>query len=230
MPAKSGFDPFPVPPVRLGSRSAFPNGSVCTRPPVPRASTPGRHRDGETPLLHRIAIAAATLALAGGALVGGAVAAMPEGIPSAPVSAPPSGTASPTATPAVGRPSAPTAAALAIPAVLPARTTEASAYSAWDEGNFCPGLPQTRMMDLTVGSDLVPCGAYIRICLINGKRCVVARRTDWGPGLSAKRRIDMNLGVVRALGYRSLYHWGARQVRWEPVSNPARTVASAPAP
>ncbi len=83
-------------------------------------------------------------------------------------------------------------------------------------------------MDLTVGSDLVPCGAYIRICLINGKRCVVAQRRDWGPGLSAKRRIDMNLGVVRALGYRSLWHWGARQVRWERVKNPARTVASAP--
>jgi hypothetical protein len=34
--------------------------------------------------------------------------------------------------------------------------------------------------------------------------------------------------VVRALGYKSLYHWGARQVRWEPVSNPGRAVASNP--
>ena len=160
-------------------------------------------------------------------MASGAMAAMPVDMPTAPVSAPPSG--APQAAPTTPV-SAPTAAALAIPAVLPTRTTEASAYSAWDEGNFCPGLPQTRMMDLTVGSDLVPCGAYLRICLVNGKRCVVAQRRDWGPGLSAKRRIDMNLGVVRALGYRSLYHWGARQVRWEPVGNPARTVASTPAP
>jgi len=161
--------------------------------------------------------------------VAGAMAAMPEGMPTAPVPAPPSGgqNMSPTAPRApVG---AATAAALAVPAVLPRRTTEASAYSAWDEGNFCPGLPQTKMMDLTVGSDLVPCGAHVRICLINGPRCVVARRTDWGPGLTAKRRLDLNLGVVRALGYRSLYHWGARMVRWEPVANPARSVASTPA-
>lgn len=157
------------------------------------------------------------------------MAAMPEGMPTAPVSAPPAGTTGSAPVPPASPVSAPSAAAVAMPAVLPRRTTEASAYSAWDEGNFCPGLPQTQMMDLTVGSDLVPCGAYIRICLINGKRCVVAQRRDWGPGLSAKRRLDMNLGVVRALGYRSLHHWGARMVRWEPVANPARTVASTPA-
>lgn len=200
---------------------------MCNWSSVPR-SAPGQHRDREKPLLHRIAIAAASLALAGGVVAGGAMAAMPEGMPSAPVAAPPSG--APAIAPArpVATTGGPSAAALAIPAVLPTRTTEASAYSAWDEGNFCPGLPQTKMMDLTVGSDLVPCGAYVRICLINGKRCVVARRTDWGPGLTAKRRLDMNLGVVRALGYKSLYHWGARMVRWEPVANPARTVASTP--
>ena len=158
------------------------------------------------------------------------MAAMPEGMPSAPVSAPPPGAQGSVPAAPAAPVSAPSAAALAIPSVLPSRTTEASAYSAWDEGNFCPGLPQTRKMDLTVGSDLVPCGAYIRICLVNGRRCVVAQGTDWGPGLSAKRRIDMNFGGVRALGYRSLYHWGARQVRWEPVANPARTVASTPAP
>jgi hypothetical protein len=147
---------------------------------------------------------------------------MPTTMPGAPVSAAPAtGAAIPAGTTAMsGNP------AFAIPAVLPHRTTEASAYSAWDEGNFCPGLPQVRKMDLTVGSDLVPCGAYVRICLVSGKRCVVARRTDWGPGLTRKRRIDMNFGVVRALGYRSLYHWGARQVRWEPVRPPARAVAA----
>ena len=195
---------------------------------VPRAA-PDRHRDREQPLLHRIAIAVASLALLGGVAVSGSMAAMPEGMPTAQVSAPPVGTTGSTPKAPTNAVSAPSAAALAIPAVLPRRTTEASAYSAWDEGNFCPGLPQTQMMDLTVGSDLVPCGAYVRICLMNGKRCVVAQRRDWGPGLSAKRRLDMNLGVIRALGYRSLHHWGARMVRWEPVGNPTRTVASSPA-
>ncbi len=202
-------------------------GSVCTWSSVPWTA-PGRNRDREKPLLQRIAIAVTSLALIGGAIAGGATAAMPQGMPSAPVAAPPSGAPSTLSARPVASGSGPSAAALAIPAVLPRRTTEASAYSAWDEGNFCPGLPQTRKMDLTVGSDLVPCGAHIRICLVNGKRCVVARRTDWGPGLTAKRRIDMNLGVVRALGYKSLHHWGARMVRWEPVANASRTVASTP--
>ena len=201
---------------------------MSNSPSVPRAA-PDRHRDREQPLLHRIAIAVTSLALLGGVAVSGTMAAMPEGMPTAPVSAPPAGTTGSAPVPPANPVSAPSAAAVAIPAVLPRRTTEASAYSAWDEGNFCPGLPQTQKMDLTVGSDLVPCGAYIRICLINGKRCVVAQRRDWGPGLSAKRGLDMNLGVVRALGYRSLHHWGARMVRWEPVANPARTVASTPA-
>ncbi len=148
--------------------------------------------------------------------------AMPTTLPGQPVSAAPAaGAVNPAGAKRIsGNP------AFMIPAVLPRRTTEASAYSAWDEGNFCPGLPRVRKMDLTVGSDLVPCGAYVRVCLISGKRCVVARRTDWGPGLTSKRRLDMNFGVVRALGYRSLYHWGARQVRWEPVRGPARAGAS----
>jgi rare lipoprotein A (peptidoglycan hydrolase) len=103
--------------------------------------------------------------------------------------------------------------------------TLASAYSAYDEGNFCPGFPQTRKADLTVGSDLVPCGAYIRICLVSGKKCVVAQRRDWGP-FTGGRHIDMNLGVVWALGHKSIYQWGVRKVRWEPVDGPARTVAS----
>lgn len=182
---------------------------------------------GSSVLLHRLAIALATTALLGGVLASGATAAMPTTMPgTSTVGAPPQG--GPAPQPAASPGATPNAAALVVPAVLPTRTTEASAYSAWDEGNFCPGLPQTRMMDLTVGSDLVPCGAYIRICLVSGRKCVVAQRRDWGPGLSAKRRIDMNLGVVRALGYRSLHHWGARQVRWEPVSNPSRVVASTP--
>lgn len=193
----------------------------------PRAAAPDLRHDREFPLLHRLAIVLASTALLGGALASGALAAMPTTMPgSTTVGAPPQGSPAPQA---VSSPAAAhAAAAFAIPAVLPTRTTEASAYSAWDEGNFCPGLPQTRMMDLTVGSDLVPCGAYVRICLISGRKCVVAQRRDWGPGLSAKRRLDMNLGVVRALGYRSLYHWGARQVRWEPVSNPTRSAASTP--
>lgn len=152
------------------------------------------------------------------------MAAMPSTLPSAPVPAAPSGSPAPAgASPGATHP------AFHVPAVLPHRLTEASAYSAWDEGNFCPGLPRTRKMDLTVGSDLVPCGAYVRICLVSGTRCVVAQRRDWDPGLTAKRRLDMNFGVVRALGYRSLYHWGARMVRWEPVDNPPRAVASTPA-
>lgn len=140
-----------------------------------------------------------------------AMGAMPSTMPSAPVSAAPAGT------PAVAR-----------QVVLPRGVTQASAYSAWDEGNFCPGHPQTRRMDLTVGSDLVPCGAHVRICLPNGKRCVVAQRRDWGPGLTATRRLDLNLGVIRALGYRSLYHWGVRTVRWEPAQGPSRKMAFTP--
>jgi hypothetical protein len=136
---------------------------------------------------------------------------MPTTLPGQPVSAAPQGA------PAVVR-----------PGVLPRRTTEASAYSAWDEGNFCPGHPQTRKMDLTVGSDLVPCGAHIRICVPSGARCVVAQRRDWGPGLTARRRLDLNLGVVRALGYRSLFHWGVRTVHWEPAKGPVRKAALAP--
>lgn len=188
---------------------------------------PDRSRDREFALLHRIAIAiAATTALMGAGLGSQAMASMPTTMPGTAVSAAPSGAPAPTS--GAGTATRETGV-LAIPAVLPHRTTEASAYSAWDEGNFCPGLPQTGMMDLTVGSDLVPCGAYVRICLMSGKRCVVAQRRDWGPALSAKRRLDLNLGVVRALGYRSLYHWGARQVRWEPIGGPVRTVASTPA-
>lgn len=192
-----------------------------------RAAAPDLHHDREPSLLHRLVIALASAALLCGALASGATAAMPTTMPgTGTVGAPPQG--GPAPQPTTPAAAAPSAAAFMVPAVLPTRTTEASAYSAWDEGNFCPGLPQTRKMDLTVGSDLVPCGAYVRICLMSGRKCVVAQRRDWGPGLSAKRRLDMNLGVVRALGYRSLYHWGARQVRWEPVSNPSRVVASTP--
>jgi len=138
--------------------------------------------------------------------------AMPSTLPGQPVAAAPAGGS----------------AKKARPGTLPRRTTQASAYSAWDEGNFCPGHPQTRRMDLTVGSDLVPCGAHIRICLPSGARCVVAQRRDWGPGLTARRRLDLNLGVVRALGYRSLYHWGVRTVRWERARGPVRRAAFTP--
>lgn len=191
----------------------------------PQTATPDPRPDREFPLLYRIVIALSLTALIGGALASGASAAMPSTMPGTTgVAHPPQGTPAPTPVTSA----APVPAHLTIPAVLPTRTTEASAYSAWDEGNFCPGFPQTRKMDLTVGSDLVPCGGYVRVCLISGRKCVVAQRRDWGPGLTAKRRLDLNFGVVRALGYKSLYHWGARQVRWEPVSNPGRAVASTP--
>lgn len=192
---------------------------------TPGTATPDLHHDREPSLLHRLIIALATTALMGGALACGAMGAMPTKMPGGTgASAPPQGGSAPVPGRSPG--TTPATGVFAVPAVLPTRTTEASAYSAWDEGNFCPGFPQTRKMDLTVGSDLVPCGAHVRICLISGKKCVVAQRRDWGPGLSAKRRLDLNFGVVRALGYASLYHWGARQVRWEPVPNPGRGVAS----
>jgi hypothetical protein len=188
--------------MRPRSRAAAPR---TARVRNPQTYTP-RPRPGAPPIRRTTILFA--VAASAGIVAPGAMASMPASLPKQPVAAAPSASAG-----------------VARTAWLPRRTTQASAYSAWDEGNFCPGHPQTRKMDLTVGSDLVPCGAHVRICLPSGKRCVVAQRRDWGPGLTARRRLDLNLGVVRALGFRSLYHWGVRTVRWEPAAGPVRRAA-----
>jgi hypothetical protein len=108
----------------------------------------------------------------------------------------------------------------------PLAPTIATGYDAWAEGNACAGFPQTKKTDLTVGSDLVGCGKYLKIC-ING-RCVVAQKRDTGPFRDG-RHIDMNVGTIWALGFKSLYHFGVRKVTWAPVvGNPSRSVASTP--
>ena len=108
--------------------------------------------------------------------------------------------------------------------IRPLAPTIATGYDAWAEGNACPGFPQTKKTDLTVGSDLVGCGKYLKICI--SSRCVVAQKRDTGPFRDG-RHIDMNVGTIWALGFKSLYHFGVRKVTWAPVAgNPSRTVAS----
>ncbi len=108
----------------------------------------------------------------------------------------------------------------------PLAPTIATGYDAWAEGNACEGFPQTKKTDLTVGSDLVGCGKFIKICV--GRRCVVAQKRDTGPFRDG-RHIDMNVGTIWALGFRSLDHFGVRKVTWAPVAgNPSRSVASTP--
>jgi hypothetical protein len=136
--------------------------------------------------------------------------------------APAPGAAAPSAKPAK-TPSAPN---LNVVLLRPLAPTIATCYDAWAEGNACPGFPQTKKTDLTVGSDLVGCGKYLKIC-ISG-RCVVAQKRDTGPFRDG-RHIDMNVGTIWALGFKSLYHFGVRKVTWAPVvGNPRRTVASTP--
>ncbi len=107
----------------------------------------------------------------------------------------------------------------------PMAPTIATAYDAWAQGNACPGFPQTQKTDLTMASDLVACRVRIKVC-ING-RCVVVQKRDTGPFRDG-RHIDLNLGAVWALGFRSLYHFGVRDVTWAPVrANRSRSVASA---
>jgi len=178
-------------------------------------------------LPQRIAIAVSALALS--IFATSAVASpMPTSIP-----------ASHTTASAAPHPSRVTAQALAtVPAgaAKPPRTTTvvllrpmaptiSTAYDAWTQGNACPGFPQTQKTDLTAGSDLVACGVRIKVC-ING-RCVVVQKRDTGP-FRYGRHIDLNLGAVWALGFRSIYHFGVRDVTWAPVrANRSRTVASA---
>ena len=130
--------------------------------------------------------------------------------------------AAPAAAPAAS-PSAPTTNVVLARPLAP---TIATGYDAWAEGNACAGFPQTKKTDLTVGSDLVACGKYIKICV--GRRCVVAQKRDTGPFRDG-RHIDMNVGTIWALGFKSLYHFGVRKVTWAPVAgNPTRSVASTP--
>ncbi|MEI7520755.1 MAG: hypothetical protein WCK40_05345 [Thermoleophilia bacterium] len=174
------------------------------------------------PLPQRIAIAIAVPTIALGIFAAGALgASMPTSVPGAQVTA----SAAPDPATAVPAPAAATAAPI-INVVLSRSLapTIATGYDAWAEGNACAGFPQTKKTDLTVGSDLVGCGKYIKIC-ISG-RCVVAQKRDTGPFRDG-RHIDMNVGTILALGFRSLDHFGVRKVTWAPVvGNPSRTVAS----
>lgn len=94
----------------------------------------------------------------------------------------------------------------------PMQTAVASAYSRHSSGptNGCDGS-RLHDRDLSVATFLVPCGARLRICL--GRRCVTATRRDSGPYV-AGRDIDLNLGVVRALGVSSCAAWGVRPITW----------------
>ncbi|MSO43747.1 MAG: hypothetical protein EXQ74_00305 [Thermoleophilia bacterium] len=171
---------------------------------------------GSNPLLQRIAIAAGIAVLLGGTLIAGAaMGSMPRGIPGLYVSASPGAKVGMAVTPQ--SPRGPTAT----PRRKPTRVTLSSAYDASAGGNACSGFPQTRKGDLTMATDLVPCGARIRIFLMDGSKSVVVQRRDWGP-LKGGRQVDLNLGAVVALGYSSLYQFGVRQVRWEPVAAPRR--------
>lgn len=179
------------------------------------------------PLPPRIAIAVAVPAITLSLMGGAAVASMPTTMPGS------QGTASAAPAPGVAPAPAPTGAtapksapaAQQVALIRPLAPTIATGYDAWAEGNACPGFPQTRKTDLTVGSDLVACGKYLKIC-ING-RCVVAQKRDTGPFRDG-RHIDMNVGTIWALGFKSLYHFGVRKVTWAPVAGtPPRAVAAA---
>lgn len=92
----------------------------------------------------------------------------------------------------------------------------ASAYSRESSGptNGCDGTP-LHDPDLTFASFAVPCGARVRFCI--GRRCVVGVRKDSGP-YAAGRTFDLNLGIVRALGFSSCLSWGVRAVTWQRVA------------
>ncbi len=95
-------------------------------------------------------------------------------------------------------------------------TTLASAYSAGDAGSTqgCPGAPRLHDSARSVATFLIPCGARMRVCYRD--RCVVVVRRDSGPYVGG-RGIDLNIGVVRALGLDSIWSWGVREVRWRAV-------------
>lgn len=197
------------------------------RTTVHRVATGSQTRPGVI-LPQRIAIAIAVPALAlsifGASAVG---TSMPTSIPASQTTA--SAAPHPSMVAAQALATAPAGAAnppRATPVVLlrPMAPTISTAYDAWAEGNACPGFPQTQKTDLTMGSDLVACGVRIKVC-IDG-RCVVVQKRDTGP-FRYGRHIDLNLGAVWALGFRSIYHFGVRDVTWAPVrANRSRSVAS----
>lgn len=107
------------------------------------------------------------------------------------------------------------AAVLACRAQAAAHHAVASAYSPESSGstNGCDGS-RLHDRDLTFASLIVPCGARVRFC-VRG-RCVTAVRRDSGPYV-AGRLFDLNLGVVRALGFRSCVAFGVREIEWSRV-------------
>jgi hypothetical protein len=88
----------------------------------------------------------------------------------------------------------------------------ASAYSRESSGprNGCDGS-ELHDADLSVATFQVPCGTRVQICI--GARCVTATRNDSGPYV-AGRLFDLNVGVVRALGFSDAYAFGVRTIRW----------------
>ena len=108
----------------------------------------------------------------------------------------------------------------------------ASAYSVASTGSVrqgCAHAPPLRDSALSVATFLVGCGQRLRICYRS--RCVVATRWDSGPFVVG-RQIDVNVGVVRALGFSSTQSWGVRDVRWTPprVLAPRRDLRRRPGP
>lgn len=95
-------------------------------------------------------------------------------------------------------------------------TVVASAYSHHSSGpvNGCDGS-LLRDDALTVATYLVPCGAHLQVCA--GGRCVTVTRRDSGPAAWTGAQLDLNIGVVRALGVASERAWGHRVVRWRRV-------------
>lgn len=151
---------------------------------------------------HRIAIAAAALA-------GASVAVAGAGTASAAVEA-----AMPTELPSAG--AGPTGAGSAPAPRAGSGWVLASAYSAADgAAQGCPRSPSLRDSHLSVATPLVPCGHRMRVCTGDG-RCIVVVRRDSGP-YAGGRMIDLNVGVVRALGVGSVFAWGVRRVWWEPL-------------
>lgn len=94
----------------------------------------------------------------------------------------------------------------------PGGVAVASAYSRADSPGVegCTGRPLSDYR-LNVATYLVPCGARLEVCYRG--RCVTVTRTDSGPHV-AGRQIDLQFGVVRALGFSSPSAWGVRTVTW----------------
>ncbi len=181
------------------------------RPKYTRTAATGPEQRPGAPLPQRIAIAVIIPALIAAVAVPAAGSAMPASMPTV-------------------QPSAPVAGAEGVPTPMPTgqalrgHTALASAYDAAGESPGCPRSPSPQSAHLSVATQLVPCGARIRICTTKG-RCVVAIRRDTGP-FTGGRQFDLNLGVVRALGVPSVYAWGVRKVVWQQVTSPSRTIAS----